>query len=428
MSNGRIRGFGLGLAFTVVVVAAGCAGGDIRRAAPEGAGIASAPLKEFSAVLQAKVDAGEIPGAVFLVARDGKVVWENAVGWRDREAKAPMTTDSIFRIMSMTKPVVAVATLILVEEGKLRLDDAVSRYLPEFAQMQVGVEKAGASNKPELVLEPARAPITVLDLMRHTSGMTYAFTGRSLVRDRYNAANLQDPAQTNADFAAKLAKLPLQWQPGQRFEYSHSYDVLARVVEVASGTGLAEFIAARITGPLGMKDSGFAVAAGSQARIAEPQVIAATGKRPEVRDMTKPARWASGGGGMVATAEDYARFCQMLLDGGTLNGVRIISKESVALMVKDHLPALQPSSPFFFSPTVDNGNGYGLGVVVRTAQGTKGIPGSIGDISWSGSNGTYFWVDPKERLVGILMLQAPFVSVIPLWRSERDYVYRALGR
>ena len=413
--------------FLAVIALTGCATSALQTAPkPEDLGLLSARLHEFSAYLQGKVDVGEIPGAVLLVARDGKVVWESAVGWKDREARLPMTTDSIFRIASMTKPVVAVAALILMEEGKLRLDDPVSKYLPEYAQMQVGVERADAAGKPELVLEPARAPITVLDLMRHTSGMTYAFTGRSLVRDRYNAANLFDPGQTNMEFAAKLAKLPLQWQPGQRFEYSHSYDVLARVLEVASGMGLAEFIAARITGPLGMKDSGFGVAAESYARIAEPQVIAATGKRPDVRDFKKPARWASGGGGMVSTAEDYARFCEMLLNGGTLNGVRVISRGSVALMVKDQLPTVLPSGGFFFSPTVDNGNGYGLGVVVRTAQGTKGLPGSIGDFSWNGAYGTFFWVDPKQRLVAVLMMQAPFTGVLPLWRAAREYTYKAL--
>ncbi|HUR87530.1 MAG TPA: serine hydrolase domain-containing protein [Ramlibacter sp.] len=389
-------------------------------------------LDDYRTVLQAKVDAGEIPGAVFLLLRDGKVVREDAVGWRDREAKVPMTTDSIFRIASMTKAVTSAAVMILVDEGKVRLDDPLSKYVPEFAQVQVGVERAGPSGAPELFTEPPRKPIQVIDLMRHTSGLTYSFTGETLVHQRYKAARLS-AAQSNEQLSVNLAKLPLLLQPGVRFEYGMSHDVLARVVEVASGMEFGAFLAARIFNPLAMVDSGFSVDATRYARIAEPQVDPKTGKRMDAADVKVPPRWTSGGGGMVSTARDYARFAQMLLNGGTLDGVRVLSKESVRQMMTNQLPAQLPADGektqyFFFDPSVDNGNGFGFGGAVRIAQGTNNIPGSIGDYSWSGGYGTYFWIDPSEHLVGVLMVQKFFVDAVPLWRTTREYTYRALGR
>ncbi len=395
-------------------------------------GAVSRRLTRINDLFDADVGKGAIPGAVALIARRGKLAYLEAFGFRDREKKLPMAADSIFRIASMTKPMVSAAVMMLAEEGRIRLVNPVSTYLPELKGLQVGVEAVGSDGKPQLRLEPARREMSVQDLLRHTSGLTYGQFGDSLVKQAYRAANVFDPKQTTAEFVAKLAQLPLQNQPGEVWDYSMSTDVLGRLVEVISGIDLDAFIHARITGPLGMHDTGFMVAQEEADRIAEPQIDPATGKRPPMpRDLTLRPNFLSGGGGMVSTAPDYLRFAQMLLNGGELDGARILARKTVELMTSDHLPPhvrFSASTRAQFeesSPTSEFGQGFGLGFCVRKEPGRSPVPGSVGDFYWSGVHGTYFWVDPEEQLIGVLMLCAP--ELRRHYRAlMRQLVYQAL--
>jgi CubicO group peptidase (beta-lactamase class C family) len=355
---------------------------------PEDVGFSSERLKRIASVFQGEVDKGVIPGAVILIARDGKVADFEAFGFQDREKKIPMTADSIFRIASMSKPITSVALMMLVEEGKIQLENPLSAYLPEFKGGQVGVEKVNdATGKPELSLEPAKREITIQDLLRHTSGITYGFLGKSLVKQAYLDAKLDDPGQTLAQVVTKISKLPLAAQPSTTWDYRMSTDVLGRVIEVVSGEPFDQFIHERIAKPLGLSDTDFFVTAEKAARVAEPQVDPATNKRPDIADVTSRDRWPSGGGGMVSTAADYARFSQMLLNGGTLDGVRLLSPRTVAFMTSDQLPpdvayspaALQIMEPAGIAPTPRDGQGFGLGFAVRTQAGRNFREGSPGD-------------------------------------------------
>jgi CubicO group peptidase (beta-lactamase class C family) len=420
------------LAFVAFVIG-GCATGLQPASSPESVGLSSNRLKEISAAFQAGVEKKEIPGAVVLIARQGKIAYFEPFGYRDREAGAPMTRDAIFRIASMTKPVTSVAAMMLVEEGKLSLSDPVSKYLPEFKDVKVGVEKKGAAGKVDLAFEPPQREMTVHDLMRHTSGLTYGVFGKSLVKERYNAAKLFEPSQSNADFSAKLAKLPLQSHPGSTWDYSMSTDVLGRIVEVLSGMELEQFFAKRIFAPLGMADTGFWVEdPAKHPRIAEAQSDPATGKRPALPNV-RTKRWQSGGGNLISTAADYARFCQMLLNGGELGGVRLLSRKTVELMTSDHLPkAIRINQ--LADPAADVrpevGNGFGLGFMVRVADGKSVLPGSVGDYGWGGIYATYYWTDPKQELIAIMMMQlpAPAGAIRSKYRVEmRKMVYRALA-
>lgn len=411
---------------------AGCATGLQPAATPESAGFSSERLMVMAAAVQDGVVKREIPGAVVLLARQGKVAYFQSFGWRDPQANAPMTSDVIFRVASMTKPITTTAAMMLVDEGRLNLSDAVSRHLPEFKSLMVGVEKRDAAGIASLALEPALREMTVLDLMRHTSGLTYGFTGRSQVKDRYNAAKSTEPGQSNAEMAAKLARLPLQNQPGTVWDYSMSTDVLGRIVEVVSGMELEQFFAQRIFKPLSMTDSGFWVSdPAKHARIAATLIDPATGRPVALPDKTVKS-WQSGGGGMVSTAGDYARFCQMLLNGGELDGVRILSRKSVELMTRDQLPPGIPTNSTKI-PVIDvrqeAGNGFGLGFLVRTDQGRNAIRGSVGDYTWNGLLGTYFWIDPKQELFGIILFQTPpaaFVRSAGYWVRIRNLAYDSL--
>ena len=389
-------------------------------------------LARIDDTFNADVAKGTIPGAVALIARQGKLAYLEAFGFRDREKQLPMATDSIFRIASMTKPMVSAAIMMLAEEGRLRLVNPISTYLPELKNLQVGVEVTGADGKPQLRLAPASREMTVQDMLRHTSGLTYGQFGDSLVKQAYREANVFDPNQTNAEFVAKLSQLPLQHQPGEVWDYSMSTDVLGRLVEVISGMDLDAFIEMRITAPLGMHDTGFMVVKEKAHRVAEPQIDPVTGKRPAMpRDLTLRPRFLSGGGGMVSTAPDYLRLAQMLLNGGELDGARILSRKTVALMTSDHLPPhvkFSASTRSQFeesSPMPEFGQGFGLGFCVRKEPGRNPVPGSVGDFYWSGVHGTCFWVDPQEQLVGVLMLCAP--ELRRHYRAlMRQLVYQAL--
>ena len=387
---------------------------------PEAIGLSSERLARITATIRADVERRLIPGAVLAIARGGRLGYAEAIGFRDREAAAPMTLDAIFRVASMTKPVVSVTAMSLAEEGRLDLSAPVAEYIPEFADMTVGVERRKA----------ARA-MTVQDLLRHTSGLTYAQFGDSPVQMIWRDAKLMDDAQTNAELVGKLARLPLMFEPGTTWEYSMSTDVLGRVVEVASGQRLGAAIAARVTGPLGMTDTGFSAPGERAARLAQPQTDAATGQRPPMRDPAKAPVWESGGGGLLSTARDYLRFCQALLDGGVLDGTRILAPKSVAHMACDHLPpgcAYGETTRARFgalAPVPEMGYGFGLGFAVRKAAGMSPVPGSVEEFFWGGVTGTYFWIDPQERMVVVLMLQAPDQRLHYRYLS-RHLVYAAI--
>jgi CubicO group peptidase (beta-lactamase class C family) len=376
---------------------------------PESVGMSSERLQRLSQKLRAKVAGGHIPGAVGLVARRDKVVWMESFGERDPASSDPMPDNAIFRIYSMTKPIVSVAIMMLWEEGAFLLHDPVSKYLPEFAATKVLAERDGT----RLHETPAR-DMTVQDLLRHTSGLTYEFRGNGPVQKAYNDARIFRSNQSNAEQAAALAGLPLLHHPGTQWEYSRSTDVLGRLVEVLSGAALGDWLRENILGKLGMEDSGFHVPEAHQGRLAggfakDPE----TGADVVLLNVTRPARFESGGGGMVASAMDYARFLQMLLNGGTLNGQRLLSRKTVELMTADHLGGIPAASD-----TLPEGYGFGLGFAVRKHAGIVTMPGSVGQYYWGGAAGTTFWVDPAERLFAVLMIQAP---------GQREY-YRVLFR
>src|SRR5258708_11440132 len=304
---------------------------------PEEVGFLSTRLKRLSDRINEGVKNGEVPGAVVLIARNGKIVMFDAFGFRDREAKAPMTTDAIFRIASMTKPIVSVAAMMLVEEGKLSLAEPVSKYIPAFAETKVAVEKKNPDGTVEQLLEPQVRPMTIQDLMRHTSGLTYGAAGTiNPVKRSYVDMKVMDADQTNAQMAEKLSKLALLYQPGTHWEYSMSTDVLGRVVEVASGMTLDKFIEERITKPLRLGDTAFEVSADQKDRGAKPQKEGPKNEVPAIPDVTLNTAWKSGGGGMVSTAADYARFLQMLANGGPLDRVPLISRKPIHLITAAH--------------------------------------------------------------------------------------------
>ena len=402
---------------------------------PAGSGFTAAGLELLGAVLRADVDGAAIPGAVALIVHRGDVVYHEAFGYADRTLQQPMQRDSVFRIASMTKPLTNVAALMLMERGRLLLTDPVTRYLPELQHLQVGIEHADAAGQRQLSLEPCRRPITVHDLMRHTAGFTYGQFGDSLVQRAYRAAHLIDDQQTNAGMIAKLAQLPLAFQPGTTFEYGMSTDVLGRVVEIASGMELDRFFAEHITGPLQMPRTAFGLLAGSAASLAEPQREQVPGPRPAVipYDPARPAKWFSGGGGLLSTAADYARFAGMLLNGGEVAGVRLLSRKSVQLMTSNHLPAGLDYGPRtadlgIAAPLPALGQGYGLGLGVRECAGLSPVPGSRGDFFWGGALGPYFWVDPAEHLSVVFMLQELNVQRRTRYRALlRALVYQALA-
>jgi CubicO group peptidase (beta-lactamase class C family) len=373
---------------------------------------------------------------VLVVARNGKIVYRQAIGYQDREKKIPMKPDAIFRIFSMTKPVASVAVMMLVEEGKIDVMAPVAQYLPEFNDVKVGVEKTDpATGKPTLALEASLRPMTVQDLLRHTSGLVYGPFGNTLVHQAYNQANLFDHGQTLAEFVTKISKLPLAHQPGTAWEYGMSVDVLGRIVEVVSGMPFDRFLEEKITKPLGMPDTAFYLTASQALRVVEPQVEAATGKRPqfgEVGDFTKEKlKFFSGGGGLLSTAFDYARFCQMLVNGGELNGARLLSPKTLAVMRSDQIPPGASRVGLLaatqdLSPLPELGQSFGLGFAVRTDLGHSAVSGSVGDAFWAGAAGTYFWIDPQEKMYAVMMLQMPFVQAGHYRRALREMVYGAL--
>ncbi len=393
---------------------------SLPEASPADVGLSPDRLARLTNTLQTAIESGELPGAVVMIARDGELVYSQALGWQDKAANVWMRNDSIFRIYSMTKPIVSVAAMTLVERGLLSLDDPVSKYIPAFSNMKVSVEPAGAG-QPTLV--DAHGPITVQDLLRHTSGLTYQMRGpQTEVKRLYKQANIFSQHWTLENFANALAALPLQHQPGTTWEYGHSTDILGRVVEVASGMPLDRYLQQEIFDPLGMHDSAFRVATDKQNRIAEPIPDKYTGKTPTLIDVRNPVSFFAGGHGLTSTAGDYLRFGQMLLDGGELDGRRVLGPKTVRYMASNHLSeTISKGDDFIAGP----GYGFGLGFATRLEIGQSNWPASVGEFYWGGYAGTYFWIDPEENLV------VSYMSVEPLRRQHyrvllRNLVYQAI--
>ena len=398
---------------------------------PEQLGFSSARLQRLTETYQSYVDRGELPGAVLLIARGDKVAYLQAVGYQDRAKQTPMKVDAIFRLASMTKPIVSVAAMMLVEEGKLDLLAPVSQYVPEFKDLKVGVEQADiVGGKRALTLEPQRRPMTVQDLLRHTSGLVYGQYGDDLVHKAYVDGNVANRGQTLAEMVTKLSKIPLAHQPGRVWEYSMSVDVLGRIVEVVSGKELDAFVADRIAKPLGMTATDFYVHEPDLPRLAEAQPPADnTARMPP--DVTKKPRWFSGGGGLVASASDYLQFSEMLLNEGEYGSARLLAPHTVRLMTSNALPPDVGYADIArrmgdIGPTPEMGQGFGLGFAVRTAEGHNPLPGSIGNFYWTGAWGTTFWVDPKERLIAIQMIQTPAGLNSAYRHTFRNLTYAAL--
>lgn len=387
------------------------------QAKPESIGLSSTRLQRMSDAFKREIDKGTLPGATVLVARRGQVGWFEALGRQSPEASAPMAHDTLFRIFSMTKPIVSVAIMSLVEDGYLLISDPVAKFIPEFSDQKVGVENNG-----KLDLVPLARPMTVQDLLRHTSGITYDHTGNGLVQQLYQQSRLRSRKITNAEHAVLVASLPLICQPGAEWNYSRSTDILGRIIEVVSGKTLGAFLTERILAPLQMAETAFHTGEENAGRLAEAfPTDPWSGEKVQLFNMLEKPVMESGGGGLVSTTMDYARFAQMLLNGGTLDGNRIIGRKTLELMASDHLgPEIKVDSPLM-SP----GHGFGLGFSVRTRAGIAPFPGSVGQFFWSGMAGTFFWIDPAEELFAVFMMQGPGQRQ-HLRNLLRDTVYAAV--
>ncbi len=378
-------------------------------------------LARIADVLESDVAAGKIPGAVVLLVHDGDVAYEHACGVRERANGTAMTRDTLFRIASMTKPIVSVAAMMLVEEGRLALTDPVAMHLPAFEDVRVGVD----------AVRPRRPP-TVHDLLRHTSGLTYAHTGDTPIHDAYRAKGVGDRRDASADFIAKLASIPLLYEPGSTWEYGMSTDVLGCVVEAVEGETLGRVLARRVFEPLEMTETSFTIDPSQHVRLAEAD-RGADGIDP-LAYLYDPARtdtrFEPGGAGLVSTAHDYARFAATFVPSDARHSPVLLGRKTLASMTSDHLPpgyAITPLTGNFgvSSPLPEFGQGFGLGLSVRLATGRNPSAGSVGDVSWSGVSGTYFWVDPAERLVAIFLSAAPGPRV-HYRELMRNMVYAAL--
>ena len=362
-------------------------------------------LRRVGAYLQNEVDSGKIPGAIILIQQHGKPAYYKKFGVRDVTTGLPMTDDTIFHLYSMSKPVTSVAAMMLVDDGKLALDDPLAKYIPAFADAKVGIETPSEHGKPHLVMEPLKRPITIEDLLRHTSGITYGFYGDSPVRELYAGSNIYDGDFDNAQFVERLAKLPLAEQPGTSWDYGHSTDVLGRVIEVISGKSLYQFEKQRLLDPLGMHDTSFYLPDPAEAPLLAEPLPNERFASPlaGIHDAAKPRRWESGGAGMIATIGDYARFAEMLLNGGTLGGRRYLKAQAVALMTSDDIgPKTGIGRDNYYFPGDDSG--FGLGFAVRTIANP---PLQEGEYRWDGVGGTFFFIDPKDDMFTIVMMESP---------------------
>ncbi len=372
-------------------------------ARPEDVGLSSEKLARASEAIKAEIAKGRYPGAVALVARKGKVAYYEAFGVRDPQTNAPMTKDAIFRLYSMTKPFTSVAAMLLVVEGRILLNDPVSKHLPKLKSLQVSVPRVDSgTGRVTYALVPTEREITIQDLLRHTSGIVYgSFTSHNGVKEAYAKEGVDWHGMTGAEQVERLAKAPLAHQPGTAWEYSLSTDVLGRVVEAVTGMPLGQFFQERIFNPLRMTDTAFVVPAAKAARLAQPFAKdPVSGAEVKLLDVTVPPKNDAGGAGTAGTTMDYARFCQMLLNGGQLDKMRLLGRATVAQMSSDHLGDIRVASPVLV-----RGYGFGLGFAVRKETGLNTMTGSAGEYRWGGAGGTAFWVDPREQMVVVWMTQ-----------------------
>jgi CubicO group peptidase (beta-lactamase class C family) len=393
-------------------------GQGLPKASPEGVGLSSERLERIDEVFRAHVSEGRIAGALGMVIRHGQVAYLSEWGMRDREAGDPLEADAIFRIYSMTKPITSVAVMTLWEEGHFFLNDPVGRYLPELRGLEVALLNEATSTE-NIPTERANRAVTIQDLLRHTSGFTYGIFSNTAVDTLYREANILGQP-TLAEMVSALGEIPLMFQPGTRWYYGVSTDVLARLVEVVSGMPFDRFLETRIFEPLGMSDTGFHVPPEKLRRFtrtyrhAGPDGVLTLG---DTASFTMPPTLFSGGAGLVSTAADYARFTQMLLNGGELDGVRVLGRKTVELMTADHLGDV---------PGPGAGTGFGLGFAVKETAGLNGTASSVGEYNWGGLHGTSFWIDPEEDLIGIFMVQIYPNQSIDFRGQFKNLVYQAL--
>lgn len=364
-------------------------------------------LERVTAFFNHEVAAGKIPGAVILIQQHGRPIYLKCFGVRDvRSGGLPMTADTIFALHSMTKPITSVAAMMLIDTGKLALNDPVSKYIPAFAGVKVGLEKTEADGTLALQLVPPVRAVTIMDLMRHTSGISYDYIGGEWVERAYSEGHIFDGRFDNREFADRIAKLPLARQPGTLWRYGHSTDVLGRVLEIVSGQTLYQLLKQKILDPLGMTSTKFMLDTPEElARMARPLPSDTILLDAERQRLAHP-EWESGGGGLVTTITDYAGFAQMILNGGELDGRRYLSPAAFKDMTTDHIgPGSGVARDYFYFP--GDGFGYGYGFAVRTDPGNaKPPPGSIGELKWDSGSGTYFGVDPKLDMIYIMMEQS----------------------
>jgi len=392
--------------FCLLVSSAAFADDPLPRAKPEDVGLSSERLARIGETLKADIAAGRIPGAVIAIARHGKLVALDAYGWRDKAANLPMTSDTIFNIASMTKPMTAVGGLMLYEQGKLLIDDPLSKYFPKFASMKVAVRDNG---EPTSETVPANRQITIQDLMRHTSGIIYGGRGNTVVHKMYPAGS--GDAASNYDgtaFMDKLATLPLLYQPATVWDYGFGLDILGLTIEKISGQPLGKYLQTNLFTPLGMTDTGFSISPEKAARYAKPLEVDPDTGKPQARspELTQPLKFECGGGCAASTASDYLRFALMLMNGGRSGEARLLGPRTVAYMLSDQLGPNIKNLVGNADPTRAD-YGFGLGLAVRTTTGVVRMMGSVGQFSWPGASGTDWWVDPKEELAVVYLSAAP---------------------
>jgi CubicO group peptidase (beta-lactamase class C family) len=376
------------------------------QAEPGAAAPSPARLQRLSDFFDNEVATGKLPGAIVLIQQHGRPVYFKCFGVRDVATKQAMTPDTIFALHSMTKPITSLAAMMLIDEGMLALADPVANYIPAFADVRVGIETGQQDADLDLKLVPPDRPVTIEDLLRHTSGISYDYVGGPWVMKVYSAAHIFDGHFDNREFARRIAGLPLARQPGTLWRYGHSTDVLGRIIEIVSGKSLFQFLEERIFEPLGMTSTRFVLRdAAERERMAEPLPDDRILQLAEKERRAHP-EWESGGGGLVSTVTDYARFAQMLLNGGSLDGRQYLSPAAYQLMTTDHIgPGSGVARDYFYFP--GDGFGFGYGLAVRTDPGNAKPPppGSLGELKWDSGSGTYFGVDPKLDMVYVLMEQ-----------------------
>jgi CubicO group peptidase (beta-lactamase class C family) len=421
-----------------MMVERGASAQMLSKAEPESVGMSTERLQRLTDFLAQEVEVGRLPGAIAMIARNGRVIYSRAVGHRDEATRDPMPIDALFQLYSMTKPMVSVGAMMLFEEGRLQLTDRLSKFFPQFAKQHVSVPSLDRSGKLVFTLVPANREITVKDLLCHTAGLAYpTWTSHTQVIDVYKEFRLFKPGSREYDIRdvsveaqiEALSKAPLVHQPGTAWEYSYASDMLGRVIEKVSGARLGDFLEERLFKPLKMPDTGFHVPPAKLGRLAKPPANDPdTGEPIKLHDVTVRTANDSGGSGSVSTAKDYLRFCQMMLNDGELEDIRIISRPTVRMMTSDQLGsdvkrALDPGDVLLESP----GYTFGLGFMVRESGGNAAVvPGSPGEYMWAGAVGTYFWIDPGERMVAVLMTQTSGRTRIHYRRAMKQLTYQAI--